>query len=328
MKDRIDSFRKEIQALSKEYRNSHGAASIDPEKLKNSVIKMSEQLETQEGRKSMAQLVTQMIYDTISLYDLTSLVPKQQFAPSETPVYRKRGRLRVYWTEHGSNAIRTQQTVGEYFPTTRALQGAPSYNYDQFKQGRYGDISEQTRLINEEFMGKRNKLIFDTITASIPSTTSYGNYALQGGKITKAALDKGIDYVAGNNVNGVLCVIALYKHCAPIIDFNDRGYNIELWTEAQKAKFMQTGMIDFYRGAPIIHLRQYIDGHGLLTIPDDEILVLGADPDTSVWIDHGPFDTLEQVDAVSRDWILNMMIKIGYYIFAPQKNYRIKVSGY
>ena len=329
MKDRIDALRKEIQQLSKEYNENRSVANLDTETLKKTVIEMGKQLETAEGRRSMAGLVTQMIYDTVSLYDLTSIFPKQSFSPSETPVYRKRGRLRVYWTEHGSNAIRTQQTVNEYFPSTRALQGAPSYNYDQFKQGRYGDMAEQNRLINEEFIGKRNKLIFDTITASIPSTTAYGNYAAHAGKMTKTTMDKAIDYVNGANINGVRCIIGLFKHLAPIIDFQDRGtYGIDLWTDEQKRKFMQVGMIDLYRGAPIITLKQYIDGHGLITIPDDEILVIGNDTDSCWWIDQGPFDTLEDLNAVTRDWIINIMIKIGFFIFHPQKNYRIKVSGY
>jgi hypothetical protein len=244
-------------------------------------------------------------------------------------VFYKRGRLRVYYLEEGADALTTQQTQDDFTAVTRALVGAPSYNYDAFKEGRYDDMAEQTRLIQDEFKAKKTKLFFDSIVASIPSTTANGNYLRHTGKITKTALDKAIDYVAEKNVGGVRFVIALSKHLTPIMDFQDKGtFSLDIWTEELKRQFIQTGMISLYRGAPIVQLHQYIDGHGLLMIPDDEVLVIGADDDAFTFLEHGPFDTLEELNASNRSWLVNMMIKIGFYVFKPEKSYRIKMGGY
>lgn len=329
MSKEIDKIRKEIQELSKEYANmSKASLAVSEEDFKKAMDKIAASLDDPKERHAMAGLITEQVFDTIRLEDLTAIIPNRVYAPNETPVFFKRGRLRVYYLEHGATALKTQQTRTEFTVTTRPLVGAPSYNYDQLKTGRYGDFAEQTRLINEEFAAAKNKLIFDTLTAAVTSANTYGGYFTQAGRLSKSTLDRAIDYVMGVSNNRVKAVIGLHKHMAGIIDFQDRSsYGIELWTEEQKRQFMQVGMIDMYRGAPIIALNQYIDGHGLITIPDDEILVLTGDDDAYTFLEHGPFDPLEQIDALTRDWVINMMIKIGCYVFKPEKIARIKVSG-
>lgn len=318
--------RKEIQELSQ--KQAEAGLSFESAQFKEIMAKYKDNLDDPKFRHAMANIVQEQLFDVVSLYDLPGLIDKRTYAPNEVPNFFKRGKLRAYYLEQGSNVLKTQQTRTEFTVSTRPLTAAPSYNWDQFKAGRYGDLSEQSRLVANEFAGKKNKLFFDTITASIPSTSAYGNYKAHAGKLTKTVLDTAIDYVNQNTLNGVLCVIGLHKHMSSIIDFQDRSsYGIELWTDAQKAQFMRTGMIDFYRGAPIIALKQYIDGFGIPTIPDNEVLVLAKDPDTMTWLEHGPFDTIDGIDFLTRDWTINFLIRIGMYVFEPSRNYRIRVSG-
>lgn len=331
----LDKLRQEIQnlvTLAESIRSNDSiAAKLDSPEFKEKFKKIiGDGWDDPVKRHAIATYVTQMINNQVTQTDLTSIMPYSHFAPNEEMIYRKKGKLRAYYLPHGADALTTQYFNEEVRPVTNPIICAPSYDYDQFKNGRYGDMQEQSRGATQEFVGKKNKLIFDTLTASIGSGDENYVAAPYDGNITtnvKAAVNAAIDYVSENNSNPGGYIIGPYKYLAKFRDFeqSSSGYSTNLWTEEYKRKILATGLIDVYMGYPVIPVRQYKDGQGLFTIPDDEIFVIGAD-DWGRFFEKGPYDTLEDIDAIKRRWVINMKIDVGMYVWDSLSNYRIHVA--
>lgn len=324
--DDLEKLRQEIINLAKEAQGKTSvAAKINtPEFKEKFKAIIGDNWDDPVIRHAIAKYVTEIVYEVSLQQDLTAVLPVNRYAPNEEPIFRKKGKLRAYYLPHGADALTTQMFQEEFRPVTNPVVCAPAYDYDAFKNGRYGDMADQTREATREFIGKKNQLIYNTLAASMVSGAA--NYAAAAGGITKTILDVGIDYVASNSESIPVAIIGHYRHLAKIRDFQTSTTGFGLWTEEYKKKILKTGLIDVYMGVPIIPVKQYIDGQGLLTISDTDIYILSGD-DWGRFIEKGPYDTLEEINAVRRWWILNMKIDIGMYIWDITKNYRIVVSG-
>jgi hypothetical protein len=272
-----------------------------------------------EGRQALAEKITVFVNEQVVQKDLSTLIiDKDTFYTPQKPEYTKYSGLTAYWHEPGSYAPRTSVIRKTFTVTTDMLSVHPEYPVKQLKAGRYPDLVETMNLSVEAMLGQTNALIWNTIRTAVG--TSGSNYSNIATPITAAALNAGIAWV-NDKAGGVRCIVGRGSVLEPIDDFAVSKTGV--YSDRQLDEIMRTGVVNIYKGAPIVSLPQYYDGHGIPTIAPKTILIVGNS--IGKFVQEDDIEQMSEVDIDTVMWHQHLFGYFGCVIFNVQNVYRIDV---
>lgn len=280
---------------------------------------------SEDGRHAMAEKIVKYVSDSVEQNDVASLLlPKETIPIGTNAEFALPTRLKVYWHEPGSYAPRTQMSQKVFTVPTWMLSAHPEYEISQLEAGRYGTVQDQVSAAKEAILGAINARVFNTVKGSIATTDR--NYAACSGAniLTKTALDNAINWVE-DQTGGAAAIVGRRNLLWSMLDFNT-GTNSEVgvFGDATKEAIMKTGKIPTYRGVPVVGLKQWRDGFGRLTIPQNEILVVGND--IGKYVVNQELQSKDATDVDTLHWHIHMYMRMGAAVFFPERSYRISIS--
>jgi hypothetical protein len=285
---------------------------------------MRDALETEEGRHAVAEKIVKYVSDSVEQRDLAALLlPKEVIPVGTTAEYALPGKLKVYWHEPGSYAPRTQMAQKVFTVPSWMLSAHPEYELAQLEAGRYGTVQDQVKAAREAILGATNARVYNTLSGAIATTDK--NYAASVANLTKAAIDRAINWVE-DQTGGAAAIVGRRNLLYNMLDFNTNSSSTEvgIFDDATKNTIMKTGKVPVYRGVPVIGLNQWRDAFGQLTIPQDTVLVIGQD--IGKYVVTQDLRSKDAIDVDTLVWHIHLYMKLGAAVFFPERMYKIKVT--
>jgi hypothetical protein len=282
-------------------------------------------LDTEAGRKVVAEKVLEYVTNQIEQQDLSELIlDKKTVGVGQTYEWIHRGKLKAYWHEPGSYAPRTAMTQKTFRIPTKMISAHPEYLIKQLKSGRYGTIADQVSAAREAIMGEINAMVFNTIIGAVPSTAP--NYAAVATGTTgvasfKTALDNAIRWCK-DRPGGAKAIVGRGATLDYIMDFSNSNNNV--FSDGVVDQIMRTGVLGVYRGVPVIGLSQYEDAFGKPTIPADEILVIGNNVGKVIFEDEA--GQANEIDIDTLIWHMHIWMNVGAGVLFPENISRIHLT--
>jgi len=288
---------------------------------------MREVVANDEARHAMAEKIVKYVSDSIAQTDLASLVlPKEVIPVGQTAEYAVRGQLKAYWHEPGSYAPRTRMTQKVFVVPTWMVSAHPEYEISQLEAGRYGTAQDQVVAARDAILGAINARVFNTLSGSITSgDRNYFTVALA--PLSQSALDQAVNHVE-DQIGSAKVIIGRRNLLYPLLNFNqdatygDRG----LFSDSQREIAFNNTKLPTFRGIPVIGLPQWRDGFGKMTIPQNEILVVGQD--VGKYVVNQELRSKDDIDVDNLIWHIHLYMKMGCAVFFPERMAKITiVSG-
>jgi hypothetical protein len=282
-------------------------------------------MDNDDARHAMAEKIVKYVSDSVEQNDVASLLlPKETIPVGTSAEFALPGRLKVYWHEPGSYAPRTQMSQKVFTVPTWMLSAHPEYEISQLEAGRYGSVQDQISAAKEAILGAINARVFNTVKGSV-ATTDRNYTAISGANIlTKVALDNAINWVE-DQVGGAVAIVGRRNLLYTLLDFGTSGTaDTGVFSDEQKNTVIKNGKIPVYRGVPVVGLKQWRDGFGRMTIPQNEILVVGAD--LGKYVVNQELKSKDDTDVDTLHWHIHMYMKMGAAVFFPERMYRIAIS--
>jgi hypothetical protein len=203
------------------------------------------------------------------------------------------------------------------------LSAHPEYELAQLEAGRYGTVQDQVKAAREAILGATNARVYNTLSGAIATTDK--NYAASVANLTKAAIDKAINWVE-DQTGGAAAIVGRRNLLYNMLDFNTNSSSTEvgIFDDATKNTIMKTGKVPVYRGVPVIGLNQWRDAFGQLTIPQDTVLVIGQD--IGKYVVTQDLRSKDAIDVDTLVWHIHLYMKLGAAVFFPERMYKIKVT--
>lgn len=285
---------------------------------------MRQAIKNPDDRRAVAEKITKSIKDSIDQRDLVSLIMNKERVELGTKVeYTLDSKLKAYWHEPGSYAPRTGMYQKVFTVPTWMVSAHPAYELNQLEAGRYGTAQDQIVAARDAILGAINARVWSTLSGAISSSDD--NYATSAGGLTRASVENAINWVE-DQVGGVAAIVGRRN-----LLYNVLGYNVDtsagdvgLYSDDMKDQIMKTGRIGTYYGVPLVGLPQWRDGYGKLTIPQDEVLVVGRD--MGKYVVSRDMRSLDDIDIDSLTWHIHIWMMVGLAVFFPERMYKIKIT--
>ena len=294
------------------------------EKWEQFAEEMKDAVRDPEARTAIAEKIVKYISDSIEQRDLASLLlPKETIPVGTTAEYAVPSGLKAYWHEPGSYAPRTAMTQKVFTVPTWMISAHPEYEISQLEAGRYGNVQDQVKAAREAILGAINARVFSTISGSIASTdTNYGSAA---NGLTLSALNNAINWVE-DQYGSAKVIVGRRNLLYRMLDWNiNETYgDIGLYSDSTKDQILKTGKIPSYRGIPIVGLPQWRDAFGKMTIPQDEVLVIGED--IGRYVVNQELRSKDAIDVDTLFWHIHLYMKVGAAVWFPERAYKIKIT--
>lgn len=269
---------------------------------------------TREGREALAEKIVKYIRIDVQQRDLSELLLDKDYIPlgQEAEFTEVKG-LKAYWHEPGSFAPRSQMIQNVFTVPTKMVSVFPEYELGQMKSGRYGTVVDQMIAARKEILGQTNAMVFNTLKDSI----SGQNAITASGKLTKSALDLAISWV-NDHSDGAKAIVARGSRLDGISDWNyGASGGLGLFSDNMLDQIMRKGIMEAYKGVPIIRLPQYLDGHGQPTINSKTVLVIG---DTvGKYVVREEVEQMTDVEISNLMWQMHVWSRIGCAVFHPER---------
>lgn len=285
---------------------------------------MIECISSPEDRTAVANKIVKYISDSIDQTDLASLIlPKEVIPVGTTAEYAVPSQLKAYWHEPGSYAPRTRMTQKIFTIPTWMISAHPEYEISQLEAGRYGNVQDQVKAAREAILGAINARVFNTVSGSVSSGDR--NYFTVADKISMNALDQAINHVE-DQVGSTQVIVGRRNILFPMLNFNvlttygDAG----IFSDSQKEKVFNTTKIPTYRGIPVIGLPQWRDGYGKMTIPQNEILVVGEN--IGRYVVNQELRSKDDINVDDLIWHIHLYMKVGTAVFFPERMAKIVIT--
>ena len=285
---------------------------------------MKTAIDSKEGRIAVANKITKYISDSIEQSDLASLILPKEFVPvGTTPEYTIRGKLKAYWHEPGSYAPRTRMTQKVFTVPTWMVSAHPEYEISQLEAGRYGTVQDQVKAAKEAIQGAVNARVWSTVSGAISSGD--GNYFTSAAEFSRTALDNAINYVE-DQYGSVKAIVGRKNLLFNMVNWNvdTSAGDIGLFSDEMKGKALNSKMLPSYRGIPIVGLPQWRDGFGKLTIPQNEVLVVGQD--IGKYVVNQELRSKEAINVDDLIWHIHLYQKVGVAVFFAERCAKIVVT--
>ena len=205
---------------------------------------------------------------------------------------------------------------------TRMVSAHPEYEISQLEAGRYGSVQDQITAAKDAIQGAINARIWSTVAGAI--SASDPNYATSSSGLTISALNGAINWVEDQGY-GVAAIIGRRNILYRMLDFGTTGtYDTGVFSDSMKDTILKGGKIPFYRGIPVVGLPQWRDGFGKLTIPQDEVLVVGGD--CGKYVVSQELASKDAIDVDNLVWHIHLYMRVGCAVFFDKRLYKIKIT--
>lgn len=286
-------------------------------------------LDSDEGRRAIAAKIVQYVTNEVEVSDLSGLIlDKVYIQLGNQYEWIHRSKLKAFWHEPGSYAPRTSMTQRAFRIPTKMVSAHPEYEIGLLKAGRYGTVAEQIIAAKDAIIGEINAMVFNTITGSITSAnanfatvTATGIANATNVAAFKAALDRAIRWVK-DRPGGAKAIVCRSTTADFLLDFSNASNNV--WSQSMLDEMQRKGILNNYRGVPVIGLPQYIDAFGKATIPANYIAVVGGNVGKVVVEEE--FQSLQGIDVDTTVWHMNIWTRIGAGVLFPENMYLIKIA--
>lgn len=281
-------------------------------------------LDSDEGRRAIAAKIVQYVSNEVEASDLSGLILDKVYVQLGNQYeWIHRSKLKAFWHEPGSYAPRTSMTQRTFRIPTKMVSAHPEYEIGLLKAGRYGTVQEQIMAAKDAIVGEINAMIFNTIIGAIP--TSASNYAAVTAGSTsvatfKAALDRAIRWVK-DRPGGAKSIVCRSTTADFFLDFSNTNNNV--FSQNMVDEYMRKGIVNNYRGVPVIGLSQYIDAFGKATIPANYVMVVGNNVGKVVVEEE--YQSLQGIDVDTTIWHMNIWNRLGAGVLFAENMYLIRI---
>lgn len=276
--------------------------------------------------KAIAETIVFELKEELVQDDLMRIlgVDVRTFLPGQTPEWRTTKGLKVFTSQPGAAAPRSQVSNQSIQLTTEEHHIHPEINLVTLRSGRYGDIQDLKNEALEKLQGFRYNKIWGTVVGSVASTdANYWTVANSASSAAKKnALDSGINYAEDVAGSKATVIVGRRNELTWLADY--AAYPSNAPSEAYLQLMERNIFPPVYRSLPVIYLNQFEDGWGLNMITEDEIFVMGLDT-VKMGIDM-ELTALEDIDTDTATWHMNMWERYGTAVFNPLRNARIKLT--
>ena len=277
-------------------------------------------------RKLVAETIVLDLKEEIMRDDVISLlgVDVRDFDLGQTPQWRTRKGIKVFTSQPGAYAPRSQMSQRVQTLTTERHHAHPEMEVTQLQSGRYGDMQDLRDEALAQLRGQKYSKTWTTLVGSISSTdtTQYAAIgATPAAAAVKNSLDSGLDYVDDQQDNQPTAIVGRRNALVRLADYNayDTAQGVGL-SEDKKRELDNNLLLPTYRGIPVVYLKQYTDGYGINMITENNIMIVGKNT-LKLGVDL-PLQFLETIDVDNTTWHLNIFESYGAAVFDSAKNWR------
>lgn len=284
-------------------------------------------LDSDEGRRAIAAKIVQYVSNEIEASDLSGLILDKVYVQLGNQYeWVHRSKLQAYWHEPGSYAPRTSMTQRTFRIPTKMVSAHPEYEIGLLKAGRYGTVQEQIMAARDAILGEINSMVFNTLIGSITAAnTNFATVTVTASVGTvaafKAALDRAIRWVK-DRPGGAKSIICRATTADFILDFSNANNNV--FSPNMVEEMMRKGVVNNYRGVPVVALPQYTDAHGKATIPPNYVMVVSSNVGKVVVEEE--FQSLQDVEVDTTMWHMNIWNRVGAGVLFPENAYLIRIA--
>jgi len=230
--------------------------------------------ELDDNRIEIAQLVVQLVEDTVSVTDPTPfLVDRKTYNLGDQILFQEmRGDVKVTKRAYGTKALSQRLTKVEWGMTTTAKEVAMEIPLEEIASGA-SSASDAVNAMAESINRYRVQFVLDGIDAGVPAATAdhsgVTGFTLRYSGFTKANLEKALD---GLKDDGEAPSI-FGRHTA--IYPAARGFTG--WSDEGLREFEMRGVMGAFQGSPIVTLiDKFSRKHGSHVIRNDRVYVAGG----------------------------------------------------
>jgi len=284
---------------------------------------MREAVSNDEGRHAVAEKIVKYISDSIEQRDLASMMlPKETIPVGTTAEYAIPSGLKAYWHEPGSYAPRSAMTQKVFTVPTWMVSSHPEYEISQLESGRYGTVQDQVKAAREAILGAINARVYNTISGAI--TSGDANYITSTSGFTRTALNNALNYVE-DQVGGVKAIVGRRNLLYSMLDFGTTGSaDTGVFSDRMKDVGLTAKNIPTYRGVPVIGLPPWRDEFGALTIPQNEIMVIGED--VGRYVVSQELRSKDDINIDTLIWHIHLYMKVGAAVFFSDRMAKIVIT--
>jgi hypothetical protein len=237
---------------------------IDPKGLK----------ELEANKIEIAQLVVQLVEDTVALTDPTPfMVDRRTYNLGDQILFQEmRGDLKVTKRAYGTKALSQRLTKVEWGMTTTAKEIAVEIPLEEIASGAMS-ASDAVNNIAESINRNRVQFVLDGIDAGVPAATAdrsgVSGFTLRYSGLTDTNLEKALDGLKDDGE--APSIFGRHTALYPAI----RGFNG--WSQDGLREFEVRGVTGVYQGSPIVTLiDKFSRKHGNHVIRNDRVYIAGG----------------------------------------------------
>lgn len=275
-----------------------------------------------EARRALGETIIKDLRNVIEKDDIIAALRPDTltFLPGQSVEFNTKKGVKAYVHEPGSYAPRSTVALKKVTLATEMVSVHPEMEIGQLQSGRYGSLQDIKNMALSELLGRKYGYIWTTLIGSIATTDS--NYWATPSAATaaqkKTALQSGFDYVIDRQDNDVVAILGRTNALTFLSDASI--YSGDKTQENAE----NTKLVQFYRGVPVITLKQYTDGWGTNVIDESEIIILGTDT-LKLGYDR-QLDFLDEIEVNTLMWHMHIFESYGLAVVEPTKNARIHIT--
>jgi len=278
-----------------------------------------------EQRYAVATDIVELIKTDVFDQDLVSMFADvRTFKQGEEIKFKTLEGLTAHVIEPGSFAPRSRLIAKETSLPKRLVTVAFPINIAELRSGRYGSILDARQKAEEQLLGMRNALVWNTMFGSITSATTDSNYAtIASGDLAatkQAALDAALEHCDEFTQNGPAAIIGRFSALSWIEDLTS-------FSDTTKDVIMRDGFLGEYRGVPIIRMKSFRNSRFQELINSSNILIIGRDTTKFGIVDPGLEVEEQYHGTTTRDWEIALWEEYGVAVVNSMRNYRIEIVG-
>lgn len=308
--DEMAAHKNELNKIFKDAVGHDKRGRIDPKGLK--------QLE--DNKIEIAQLVVQLVEDTVALTDPTPfMVDRRTYGIGDQILFQElKGDMKVTKRAYGSKPLSQRLTKTEWSMTTQAKEIAVEIPLEEIASGAT-TAADAVNAMAESINRYRVQFVLDGIDAGIPAATDdrtgVTGFTLRYASLTKENLEKALDGLKDDGEAPSIFArhIALYPEI--------RGFTG--WSDETIREFDMRGVMGTFQGSPVVTLvDKYSRKFGSHVIRSDRVYIAGgtkgavlADVDLS-------FLNFAETDARTGTFMTGMRMEDGLLVWNPYA-YRI-----
>lgn len=283
---------------------------IDPKGLK----------ELESNKVEIAQLVVQLVEDTVALTDPTPfMVDRRSYGLGDQPLFQEmKGNLKVTKRAYGTKALSQRMTKVEWGMTTTAKEIAIEIPLEEIASGAMS-ASDAVNAMAEAINRYNIQFVLDGIDAGVPAATAdrsgKAGFTLRYSGLTDANLEKALD---GLKDDGEAPSIfgrhtALYPAIRAFTGWSDEGLR----------EFELRGVTGVYQGSPVVTLvDKYSRKFGSHVIRNDRVYIAGGAKGAIMAEVDLSFLNYAETDARAGVFTTGMRMESGLMVWNPYA-YRI-----